>query len=55
MVRTRWRDGAQRVTVATVAALTLAHDPSVVGEAAAAVFLARVRDLREAPYALLAA
>lgn len=49
----RW-DGRRRMMVPVVT-LTLAFDGSRVSEFAAARFLARVRDLVEAPYALLAA
>jgi pyruvate dehydrogenase E2 component (dihydrolipoamide acetyltransferase) len=43
------------VVAAPVTTLTLAYDPAVVGAGEAAWFLARVRELVEAPYALLAA
>ncbi|MCZ2108615.1 MAG: hypothetical protein LC118_03470 [Dehalococcoidia bacterium] len=49
----RW-DGRRRMMVPVVT-LTLAFDGSRVSEFAAARFLARVRELVEAPYALLAA
>ena len=39
---------------APVATLTIAYDPAVIADADAARFLARVRDLVESPYALLA-
>jgi len=45
----------ERLGQTHVLTLTLAYDARVVGEAAAARLLARVRDLVEAPYALLVA
>jgi pyruvate/2-oxoglutarate dehydrogenase complex dihydrolipoamide acyltransferase (E2) component len=44
----------ERFLPQAVATLTLAWDPAALGEGAAARFLARVHELVESPYALLA-
>lgn len=45
----------ERTIAAPQATLTLAYDPTIIDDAAAARLLGRVRELLEAPYALLAA